>query len=264
MEQSLGQNPPLRPANTVFWGGGTPGLLPPSALARLGRAVLKANGGIVPEEWTVEMAPATVKRANPGQISTLCLTFEEDTALWLRLQKNQVVKTTADDEAAYFDRSWELLAAGGYEQYEISNYARPGHACRHNIDTWRMQEWIGYGPSASSQFGGRRWTEPHSIDEWLEGVATGRPKFAEVQQLTSRTLLEDSLIFGLRMNEGVDLDLLAKRYGQPLPEAWLAFQASLIESGLAALAKTTLCLSPEGRLVADRIAEEILDRFPAD
>ncbi len=337
MELALAQNPPPRPVNTVFWGGGTPGLLPPAGLERLGRAMLKANRGIQPEEWSVEMAPATVKRdrlkvlkdlgvnrisigvqsfqqelldelgrihslkqvqqaisllhememtnfnldlifaipgqslaaweadlkealaANPAHISTYCLTFEEDTALWLRLQKGKVSKTDPDDEALFFQRTWEILGNGGFQQYEISNYARPGKSCRHNIDTWRMQEWLGYGPSASSQLGNRRWTEPHSISEWLSGLETGKPKYADEQVLTPEILAQDSLIFGLRMNEGVDLDQVAKRFGKSLPEMFLEFKESLLSEGLAVLDGSTLRLSSRGCLLADRIGEEILD-----
>jgi len=337
MELALARNPPPRPAKTVFWGGGTPGLLPPAGLERLGRAILKANGGNPPDEWSVEMAPATVKRdrlqvlkdmgvtrismgvqsfqqelldelgrihslkqvyqavellhemelsnfnldlifaipgqsigmweadlkaalaARPAHISTYCLTFEEDTALWLRLQKGQVIKIDPDDEASYFERTWEILGEGGFEQYEISNYSRPGRSCRHNIDTWRMEEWLGYGPSASSQSGGRRWTEPHSIEEWLEGLQTGKPKYADEQVLNRDILVQDSLIFGLRMNAGVDLDTLQERFGRALPESWFDFQGSLVGEGLAILEGSTIRLSPNGRLVADRIAEEILD-----
>ncbi len=336
MEAALARRPPPRPARTAFWGGGTPGLLPAGDLERLGRAMLGANGGVVPEEWTVEMAPATVKAdklrvlrglgvnrislgvqsfqpallealgrvhaleqvhravellhregfanfnldlifaipgqslaaweadlraalaARPAHVSTYCLTFEEDTALWLRLQRGQVRRRQPDEEAAFFEAAWEILGRNGFAQYEISNFARPGHACRHNLATWRMQEWLGYGPSASSQFAWRRWTEPHSLDEWLAGLAGGPGRHAEEMDLTPAVLAQDALIFGLRMNEGVDLHALERRFPGALPARWPEFQARLVAEGLAELNDGVLRLTAPGRLLADRIGAEIL------
>lgn len=348
MERQLRQLNGDRYAKTVFFGGGTPGVLAAKDLERLCKAVLVANGGRAPREWTVEMAPATVKPdkiralrdygvnrismgvqsfdatllaalgrihsqrqvwqaletlaavevpivnldlifAIPGQtpeqwqsdlstalstgvshVSTYCLTFEEDTALWLRLQRGQVDKQSEWDEAVFFELAWQTLGVGGMEQYEISNYARPGHACLHNINTWRMQEWLGFGPSASSQYGGRRWTEPHSMDLWLDGLATGKPHYSDEVTLTRELLAEDALTFGLRMNAGVSLSQLVCRLGGRLPETWRQLFGQLIEAGYAEIvpeangqedrqdyASGILRLTPTGRLLADRIAVEI-------
>lgn len=336
MENALDRIVIDRPLDTIFWGGGTPGLLAARDLERLGLAVLKANGHRRPSEWSVEMAPATVKvdklkvlkdlgvnrismgvqsfqpallealgrihslkqvrqaiehfhhlglenfnldlifaipgqsltmwmedlqeavAARPAHVSTYCLTFEEDTALWLRLQRGQVRKTGADEEVAYFERAWEFLAGSGYEQYEVSNFARPGRSCVHNLNTWRMQEWLGVGPSASSQFGLRRWTEPHSLEEWLEGLKTGRPKWVDHVELTPDILTQDLLVFGLRMNAGISLKEIRSRFPDRLPRGWEAFQFSLLEEGLARLDQDRLSLTDRGRLLADRIGEEIL------
>jgi oxygen-independent coproporphyrinogen-3 oxidase len=336
MEQALGSLAREHPFETVFWGGGTPGLLPAADLERLGRAVLEANGGVAPVEWTVEMAPATVKAdklkvlrdlgvnrismgvqtfqpallealgrihshkqvqgaiellhrmdwenfnldlifaipgqgfdewqadleaavaAAPAHLSTYCLTFEEDTALWVRLQKGQVHRLSLEEEARFYEMTWEFLEGEGYRQYEISNYARPGFACLHNLNTWRMHEWIGVGPSASSQSRTLRWTEPHSLEAWLEGVHHGQVDFVDRVPIDDRILAQDLLVFGLRMNEGVDLAALEVRFPGALPQEWPDFQKRLLEAGLARLEAGRLLLSPEGRLVADRIGAEIL------
>ena len=227
MEREAGLVQWTRPISTVFWGGGTPGLLAPRDLGRLAALVHSRARG-QPAEWTVELAPASVTGerlhvlrdagvtrvslgvqsfqpdlldalgrnhtreqiyraydrvraagfasvnldlmfALPGQtapdwaadvaaavalapdhLSTYCLTFEEDTKLWLKLSQGRV-KLDPDLEADLYAATWEQLGAAGYPQYEISNFARPGHECRHNLNTWRMHEWIGLGPSAASQ-----------------------------------------------------------------------------------------------------------------
>jgi oxygen-independent coproporphyrinogen-3 oxidase len=338
IERELAAEPPSRPVDTVFWGGGTPGLLPAADLHRLGAAMLRQLPA-APAEWTVEMAPATVKAdklqvlrdlgvnrislgvqsfqpallealgrihapaqvlraidairaagfanfnidlifAIPGQdlaawerdlatathlrpahISTYCLTFEEDTALWLKLRAGQVRQQSEGDEAAFYERCWDVLGAAGYAQYEIANYALPGHACVHNLNTWRMQEWLGYGPSAASQFGNRRTTRSPDLAAWQAGVHAGRPARVEDILLTPRMLATDALVFGLRMNAGVDLAAWQARFGVQAPAPLQALFADLLADGLAERAGAVLRLSRAGRLLADRIGVEILERM---
>ncbi len=338
--------PPPRPVDTIFWGGGTPSLLSVADLETLGGHMLKAMPA--PDyaeqspqrnhfqEWTIEMAPATVKadkvktlldlgvtrfsmgvqsfqeemldrlgrvharsqvyraydvlrecgaeninldlifavpgqtpqqwradleeaiRLQPEHLSTYCLTFEEDTALWLRLRKGEIKPSDPEDEVHFYQLSWDLLQAAGYEQYEISNYAKPGYACQHNLDTWAMQEWLGYGPSASSQLGMHRRTHAHSLEEWLSGLESGQPRHADEVTLDNSMLAIDALIFGLRCNRGVQLADWQQRFQYTPPPALNQLLNRLIENDLVE-AKTTHKLTPNGRLLADRIAVEILE-----
>jgi oxygen-independent coproporphyrinogen III oxidase len=326
-----------RPVDTVFWGGGTPGMLAPRALEKLGELVRRHSAG-QPSEWTVEMAPASVTpqrlaalkaagvtrislgiqslqqdlldalgrrhtrhqaqrayemvratgfvsvnfdlifaipgqtleglrndldaavRCRPDHISTYCLTFEEDTALFVKLSQGRV-RLDADREAAFYTEAWQRLEAAGYLQYEISNFARPGHECRHNLNTWRMEEWIGLGPSAASQHGGWRGSNAPDLDLWKAGVAQGQRAARERVELTPRLMAEDSLIFGLRMNEGVDLSALRARFPVAPWERIDALGARLLGEGLAVMERGRLQLTLRGRLVADAVGGEILEAF---
>lgn len=327
------------PVTTVFWGGGTPGLLPPPDLRRLGAAVRDRLGGPA-VEWTVEITPASATAARlavlreigvtrislgaqsfrpellealgrqhsreqifraydriraagfasvnvdlmfalPGQneaawqadlgealalapdhLSTYCLTFEEDTKLWVKLSQGKVRLDPAL-EASLYEATWARLEGAGYAQYEISNFARPGHTCRHNLDTWRMHEWIGLGPSAASQHAGWRGQNPSDLDRWLAAVAQGERMGEERVALTPALLVEDALVFGLRMNAGVDLTGLRRRFpGAP----WPAVQAAagrLVAGELAAESGGILKLTPRGRLLADAVGVELLGAFTA-
>jgi len=90
----------------------------------------------------------------------------------VKLAQGQV-RREVETEARLYRATWAQLAAAGYAQYEISNFARPGHACLHNLNTWRMHEWIGLGPSAASQHAGWRGANPADLDRWLAGLARG-------------------------------------------------------------------------------------------
>lgn len=324
----------IQPVDTVFWGGGTPGLLAPSDLRRLGETV-KARFGGVPAEWSVELAPGSVTEARlavlkelgvtrismgaqsfqpalldalgrphtreqilrayeriraagfanvnidlmfavPGQdeaawledvrqavalapehLSTYCLTFEEDTALWVKLSQGKV-KLDTEREARLYEKTWEQLDAAGYAQYEISNFARRGHACLHNLNTWRMHEWIGLGPAASSQHAGWRGTNIDDLAKWNERLARGERATEDRTELTPALLAEDALVFGLRMNEGVDLTALRGRFPQAPWRAVDGLAAQLAAEELATLRDGQLALTLRGRLVADAIGTEVM------
>lgn len=323
------------PSITVFWGGGTPGLLPRKAIERLGQS-LHARFGAPVEEWSVEMAPATVNpgklkalreigvtrislgiqsfssewleklgrdhtpeqgyraydmirsagfdsvnldlmfalpgqdkatwfadldealRLQPDHLSTYCLTFEEDTALWVKLAKGQV-KLDPEHEADLYLATWEKLADAGLQQYEVSNFARDGHRCEHNLNTWRMGQWLGLGPAAASQLNNRRWTNVDDLQQWARGQANGSPQYMDEMLLSEATLAGDAILFGLRMNDGVNLTALATRFPQwgGLDDARQKMQ-HFAEEGLVVMENDSCRLTEKGRLVADSVGAEFI------
>jgi oxygen-independent coproporphyrinogen-3 oxidase len=329
-----------RPVSTIFWGGGTPGLLAPRDLARLAEIVRERCGG-TPSEWTVELAPASVTAerlsvlreagvtrvsmgvqsfqpallealgrmhtreqidrayerirsagfpsvnldlmfALPGQtaaewaadvreavarapdhLSTYCLTFEEDTALWVKLSQGRV-KLDPEHEASLYEATWKQLAAAGYAQYEVSNFARPGHACLHNLNTWHMHEWIGLGPSAASQHAGWRGANIADLEQWLVNLEQGKRVTEDRVAVTPALLAEDALVFGLRMNAGVDVAVWRER----CPSApWPAVEHlldRLAHDGLAQREGTRVRLTDRGRLLADSVGTELMTAFESE
>jgi oxygen-independent coproporphyrinogen-3 oxidase len=199
----------------------------------------------------------------PDHLSTYCLTFEEDTKLWVKLSKGQV-KLDTEHEARLYETTWARLEASGYAQYEVSNFARPGHACLHNLNTWRMHEWIGLGPSAASQHAGWRGGNVANLEQWLAGVARGERLTEDRVALTPTLLAEDSLIFGVRMNAGVDLAALKKRFSDA-PWGKVREEAvRLVEAGLAEQRGDSLRLTPRGRLLADSVGTTFMDAFSSE
>jgi oxygen-independent coproporphyrinogen-3 oxidase len=321
-----------RPVTTVFFGGGTPGLLNPRDLARL-IGLVRARTGGTPLEWTIELAPGSVTAerlailraggvnrvslgvqsfqpdrlealgrrhtreqvlrayeriraagcenvnldlmfALPGQteaewsadvdaavalapehLSAYCLTFEEDTAMWIKLAQGRV-KLDPEKEARFYEAGWGRLADAGYAQYEISNFSRPGFECRHNRNTWRMNEWIGLGPAAASQHGGRRGANIADLERWRANLARGERMTEDRIEVTPALLVEDALIFGLRMNEGVDVALWRGR----CPTApWTEIDAriaALVGEGLAWREGGRIGATARGRLLADAVGGE--------
>ncbi len=234
------------------------GLIEAAGFASRNLDLIFAIPGQDEKRWTDDLARAM--ELNPDHLSTYCLTFEEDTAMFVKLSQGKV-KIDRELEAFLYRRTWETLEAGGYSQYETSNFARPGHACRHNLITWEMGSWIGYGPSASSQWGHMRWTNPANLDQWIKGIEAGQPVREQAKALSARDLLCDALVFGLRLNEGVDLFALAERFETPVPQGVRELFADLVEENLMELAGTRFRLNGEGRLRADAVGVAVLEKF---
>ncbi|MEY3491573.1 MAG: hypothetical protein RL309_701 [Verrucomicrobiota bacterium] len=210
------------------------------------------------QRWTEDLRRAI--ELQPDHLSTYCLTFEEDTAMFVKLSQGKV-KIDRELEARLYRQTWEQLEANGYAQYETSNFARTGHDCRHNLITWEMGSWIGYGPSAASQWGQRRWTNPANLDQWIQGIEAGTPVLEQVKDLSAADLLCDALVFGLRLNAGVNPAALAARFATPLPARVTHLFEALVEEGLMEAAGSQVRLTGEGRMRADAVGVSILERF---
>ena len=131
--------------------------------------------------------------------------------------------------------------AAGFEQYEISNWARPGQASRHNLTYWRDEAWIGVGAGAASSYAGRRWKDTPVLERYIESVERdGRAACVEDEQPDRLTQMLDYLTLGLRLREGVVLDAFAARFGVELlpmlgeTGAWLLSMGLLECDGAAA------------------------------
>lgn len=210
-------------------------------------------------QWRTDLDAAM--RLAPDHLSTYCLTFEEDTALWVKLSQGKV-KLDPDKEAAFYQRTWEYLGAAGFGQYEVSNFARPGHVCRHNLNTWLMHEWVGLGPSAASQHAGWRASNPPDLGQWLADTAAGRRATADRTALTPALLASDAVIFGLRMNDGVSLPRLRRRFPTVIWSGLEDLLPKLLFDGLmTATPEGRIQLTTRGRLIADAVGAEILEAF---
>src|SRR2546422_6104302 len=140
-----------------------------------------------------------------------------------------------DDEAArLYEEAADLLEGRGFEHYEISNFARPGHRSRHNLKYWTDQEYLGFGPSAHSYVSGRRWSNAPRLDDYLARGGVGTRRIEDDPSRSARAA--EALVAGLRLTEGVVLALLRGRYGaefsSPPPEAGAGLGgAGLLEGG---------------------------------
>jgi len=184
----------------------------------------------------------------PEHISAYCLTYEEDTEYFERMARGEF-REDAESDAGFFERGVEMLSAAGYAQYEISNYARPGHECRHNLAYWQGADYLGLGPSAWSTIGERRWQNVPDTAAYVRAMQAGVRPIRDEEILPAATREAEKIAFGLRMNAGIDPSQLAARHD---------FVTGLREEGLLESHGPRVRLTPRGRLLADEIAAELI------
>lgn len=208
------------------------------------------------EIWQEDLAQAV--DLQPDHLSTYCLTFEEDTALFIKLSKGKV-KLDPEREITFYEKAWDFLPTHGYQQYEVSNFAKDGHICQHNLNTWAMNDWIGFGPSAATQFNGIRRKNFANLEKWAQQWNQAKGvEFEEFEQLNAAGLAHDTITFGLRMNRGISLNGIARKFDLPLAcfKPVESFLDQLQNEGL--VEKNDFWrLNKRGRILADAVAREM-------
>ena len=155
-----------------------------------------------------------------------------------------------EDEAAdFYLYAVEQLAKAGYAQYEISNFARPGFAGKHNLIYWDCRDYLGLGPAAASCMGGRRFSFGRSTADFLAGAAP-----APEGECTGA----DYIMLRLRLAEGLRLSLLRERFGLVFDDSRLAFVRRCVSAGYTVFDGDRLALTPRGMLVQNAILTELL------
>jgi oxygen-independent coproporphyrinogen III oxidase len=183
---------------------------------------------------------------SPDHISAYCLTYEADTEFFERHARGELQSSEAE-EASHFQIAMDALEAAGYEQYEISNYARPGFASLHNRSYWKGADYLGIGPSAFSTIGWERLQNVSDYRGYADRVLAGESAVGSVEKLTPDNKRSERIALSLRTRDGLPADLVV---GQKTRE--------LFELGLLEQNNGHLVLTRRGRAVADSVAETLI------
>lgn len=326
------------PADTIYFGGGTPSLLEPDEIASLIRACRDAFIVSPDAEVTLEANPETVtverlsacRAAGVNRISFGVQSFRDeelrrlgrihdanrarqaaaearaagfdnislDLMLWLPAQtvshldeslsalielrpehaslyllelypnaplREEMARAgwslaPDEDAAEMYLRAMARLEAAGYEQYEISNVARPGRRSRHNLKYWSDGEWVGFGCGAHSTVGHVRWNNVASTTDYLARMESNQSPVAERRPLTPRQQVEEAIFMGLRLVDGVSTARLRDVYGV---DAWATWGESLepyLEAGLLVYSGDRMRLTREGMLLSNEVLTAFLER----
>ena len=200
-------------------------------------------------DWRASLAAAVALR--PDHLSAYSLIVEDGTRLAARVVRGELLGIDDDVHADRYQLADAVLTDHGYDNYEVSNWSLPGHACRHNLAYWRGDDWWGIGPGAHSHIGGVRWWNRRHPRDYTAALAAGispaqgREFLSAEQRRIERVLLE------LRLSEGLELAVLTSIEQSRVPR--------FVADGLATVEAGVLRLTPAGRLLADAVIRDLVE-----
>ena len=184
-------------------------------------------------------------------LSLYQLTIEPGTAFATLARRGDLVPPDDDSAASLYEATQERLAAAGLPAYEISNHARPGAECRHNLAYWRYQDYLGIGPGAHGRLtraGVKSATRQRRMPEaWLAAVETAGTGLEETLPIARDTAIEEMLMMGLRLTEGIARRRLEQIAGQSVETRFARTLPALIEGGFLTLDRDRLAATAAGR-----------------
>ncbi|MDO4261950.1 MAG: radical SAM family heme chaperone HemW [Eubacteriales bacterium] len=182
----------------------------------------------------------------PEHISAYSLIIEEGTPFYGRYAEHPELLPDEDTERSMYDMTKKFLRERGYERYEISNYAKPGYACRHNLGYWERTDYKGFGLGAASLLGGVRSTNQTELSEYLKGNFAGTSG-----RLSEQDVREEYFFLGLRKTDGVDPGPYRQHYG--------ALLEKLKAQGLLTEKDGSVCLTDYGIDISNYVLAQFLD-----
>lgn len=214
--------------------------------------------GQAPGAWA-----RTLERAvglGPEHLSLYSLTVEAGTPLADSVRRGRVPAPDDDLAADLYLASQDLLAAHGYAQYEISNWAKDAsHQCRHNLVYWRDEAYLGFGAGAHSYARDRRWWNVRPVPQYIQRINAGKPAVSGQETVGRRLEMGETMMLGLRLVlEGVGESGFRARFGVSLDEAFGEELAALTARGLIERLPARVRLTAEGRLLGNRVFAEFL------
>lgn len=186
----------------------------------------------------------------PDHISAYNLNYEEDTEFFERLAAGRY-RVDEEADARFFHLAADRLEAAGYEHYEISNYARPGHRSRHNEAYWLGADYLGLGPSAFSTHASRRWQNVTDTSRYIAAMCDGAPAIQSEEEITPGKRRIERFGLELRTSRGLPVSLIDAGKGKML--------RSLADEGLLRVEDDRVCLTRAGRPLVDAIAVALME-----
>jgi putative oxygen-independent coproporphyrinogen III oxidase len=208
------------------------------------------------EDWLVSLRG--VIGAGPAHVSAYALTIEEGTPLATLVATGRVPDVDPDLQADRHAVADELLGSAGYERYEVSNWALPGHHSRHNVLYWEAGDYLGFGAGAHGHIAESRWWSTRLPRDFIAAVHAGHSTRAGSETLEEDARAGEALMLGLRLVSGIDLEQFGRDFGAESLVSRRARIDELARDGLVEALDDRLRLTPRGTMLASRVAAELL------
>ncbi len=198
-----------------------------------------------------EASVERVLRLSPNHLSSYSLIVEEGTPFYEKYKDNPPVDEETDRNM--YQRTGELLSAAGYRRYEISNYARRGYECRHNLKYWRREAYLGVGLGAASFLSHKRFRNEAEWIRYRDGIRAGKVPVCETESLTRADEKAEFMFLGLRCMKGISAGDFEREFGESLGECYGKNIDKLVRQGLLQRDGERIFLTARGIDVSNRV-----------
>lgn len=209
------------------------------------------------EEWKETLDK--IIKLNPSHISAYSLILEEGTKLYDMYENNEFDLLDEDTDIDMYEYTINTLKKHGYNQYEISNYAKQGKECKHNIIYWKCDNYLGLGPGASGYINDIRYSNIKNLNEYNNKINQNIKPIDEENKLNDKDKIEEFIFMGLRMNEGINLEVFKERFKIDFYELYKDVLDKLLERELVKLDKFNLSLTQKGREISNSVFIEFIN-----
>ncbi|MGY8769510.1 MAG: radical SAM family heme chaperone HemW [Pirellulales bacterium] len=206
--------------------------------------------------WNNDLETATSLDVN--HVSTYGLTFEKGTAFWSRLLRSELNEAEEELQRDMYLSGIDHLTAHSLQHYEVSNFAKPGHSCRHNEAYWLGHSYFAFGAGAARYVDGKRETNHRSTTTYIKKVRAGESPTAESEMLDPESLARERLVFGLRRMQGIELTDFQQQTGYQVQQLIQRKLEQYLEANLLEIQQNHLRLTRAGLLVSDSIWPDFL------
>lgn len=206
-------------------------------------------------DWEESLRRIVALNPAPEHISAYSLIVEEGTPFYELYEKGELILPDEETERRMYWKTGEILAEYGYEQYEISNYAKPGYACKHNCGYWIRKDYLGFGIGAASLYQNTRFRNGDSLADYLKNPIGIRE---DIQKLTQKEQMEETMFLGLRLARGINRTDFEDAFGVPVETIYEEQIKESIEEGLLEYRGNNLALSRRGIDVSNFVMAKFL------
>jgi len=213
------------------------------------------------ERWRAEVAE--MAKMPITHISCYELTYEKNTPLFLAVKNKSIAPLEDEVVAAMYEQAIDLLALGGFKQYEVSNFSKEGFECKHNLNYWDNGSYVGLGPSAFSYMDGVRQKNVADVREYIKRAEAGKTLIEFSEKLSPARRAKETAAVGIRTKEGIDFERFKDKTGFDFLDLEKKALTKLVEEGFIKYKKennelTGVCLKRKGFLFCDTVSSAFL------
>ncbi|MDM0477438.1 radical SAM family heme chaperone HemW [Clostridium perfringens] len=194
----------------------------------------------------------------PAHISAYSLIIEEGTAFYNLYENDKLKLPTEEEDRKMYHLAKKILEENGFNQYEISNYAKEGKECRHNLAYWNMDNWIGVGSAAASYINGKRIKNISSVEEYINSIKDKGEAVEEIINNSKNDNMEEFMFMGLRKINGIDENEFKNRFSMNINDVYGEILNKYIGEGLLIRESGRIFLSEKGIEISNVIMADFL------